>query len=182
MISILLSFTRAVEKLNSFLAKSLAWLTGAMAVVIFIIVVGRSVFDVGSIAIQESITYMHTCVFMVCLAYTAQEGGHVRVDIFYRRMNNINKAWVDVCGAVLFLLPFSLFLFAISWHFVINSWQIKEGSIDPGGIPALYLMKTLIPLAAFLLALRGIAEVIIGLLHLTFIPDSKQVSEDQHNG
>ncbi|WP_086929462.1 TRAP transporter small permease subunit [Agarilytica rhodophyticola] len=182
MINFLHSFINAVETLNNVLAKYLAWLTGVMAIVIFLIVVGRSAFDMGSIALQESITYMHTCVFMVCLAYTAQEGGHVRVDIFYRRQDTASKAWVDVVGATIFLLPFSLFMFAISWNFVISAWHIKEGSIDPGGIPALYLMKTLIPIAAFLLALRAITEVISNLLHLTFLPASSAQANEQPKG
>jgi len=166
--------SRWIYAINEMIGKSLCMLVGAMAITIFIVVTMRSVFQAGSIAMQESVTYMHAMVFMGCLAFTAQRGGHVRVDIFYRRMTVEGKAWVNAVGAIIFLLPFSLFLLAISWSFVQNAWQVAEGSINPGGIAAVYLLKTLIPIAGVLLALRGLAEVVEQLLTLMSADDRPQ--------
>ncbi len=160
------TFSRGIYTLNQMLGKGLSILVGAMAVTVFVIVTMRSLFNHGSIALQESVTYMHALVFMACLAFTAQQGGHVRVDIFYRRLSPEGKAWINVCGAIVFLLPFSLFLLAISRDFVLSSWRVAEGSINPGGIAAVYVLKSLIPLAGTLLALRCLAEVIDQLLVL----------------
>jgi len=111
---------------------------------------------------------MHAMVFMLCLAYTAGSDGHVRVDILYRRLSVRGKAWVNAVGGIVFLLPYTIFLFAISWHFVVESWAIGEASINPGGIPAVFLLKTLIPTAALMLALHGLSDVLTQLISITY--------------
>ena len=98
------------------------------------------------------------------------QGGHVRVDIFYRRFSERGKAWVNCVGSILFLVPFCLFLVGISWAFVAQSWQILEGSPDPGGIHGVFLLKTLIPLMALNLLLQCLAELARNLLVLVDAP------------
>ncbi|VUD67608.1 hypothetical protein TDB9533_03881 [Thalassocella blandensis] len=148
-----------ISGMNDLIGRTLSWLTLLMAITMLLVILGRA-FNLGSLAIQESVTYMHAMVFMLCMAYTLKEQGHVRVDVNYRRMNFLQKAWVDVIGAILFILPFSIFLIAISWQFVVESWRIREGSPNPGGIQAVFLLKTLIPLGGFLLGLQGLVELI----------------------
>lgn len=131
-----------------------------------LIVLLRYGFDVGSIALQESVTYLHAIVFLLGAAYTFVDDEHVRVDIFYSRFNPRQKAWVNAVGGIVFLLPVSLFLLGISWSFVSESWAIKESSGDAGGIAAVYLLKSLLPLAAFTLALQGLASILSSALLL----------------
>lgn len=159
-------FAQKIEQFNNAVGKGIAWLILAMAVLVTLIVAMRSLFDLGWVALQESVTYMHATTFMLCLAYTAHQNGHVRVDIFYRKMSNEGRAWVDACGAVLFLLPFAIFLGLISWKFVLEAWAIHESSINPGGIPAVFVLKSLIPVASILLVLRAIGEIISQLVYL----------------
>lgn len=166
------SLIACIRIFNDTLGRCLCWLVAAMALTVVAIVIARSAFGVGSVALQESVMYMHAIAFMLCLAYTAQAEGHVRVDIFYRGMSDEAKAWVNACGAVLLLLPFSLFLLAISWRFVGHAWEVGEGSNDPGGIPALYLLKTLIPITGVLLALRACSEALQQVVFLTHLKKS----------
>ena len=181
----------AIERINNALGKALCWLAGIMAIAVFLIVTIREVFEFSAmdinlgvvsftltfIALQESVTYMHAGLFMLCMAYTAQQGGHVRVDILYRRRTDLGRAWTDAIGATVFLLPFSVFLVVVSWNFVLKSWAIYEGSINPGGIPAVFILKSLIPAAGVLLTLRALAEIASNLMRITFVdPNPKYPS------
>ena len=144
----------------------LAWLCLGMTLVTCSVVLLRYGFGIGSVAAQESITYMHAMLFMLAAAFTLRRGGHVRVDIFYRRFSARRRAWIDSIGAILFLLPFCVFIVGISWQFVSDAWAVREGSQDPGGIHAVYLLKTLIPLMALNLFAQGLAELLRNVMFL----------------
>jgi TRAP-type mannitol/chloroaromatic compound transport system permease small subunit len=154
---------------------TIAWLTLAMVLVTAWVVLMRHVFGLGSIALQESVTYMHAAVFMLGAAYTLKHGGHVRVDIFYRRSSVRYRAWVDALGSLLFTLPLMVFIGIGSWDFVFESWRIKEGSTDSGGLAWVYCLKALLPLMALSLGLQAVAELIRNLLVLMNI-----VAADEH--
>jgi len=126
----------------------------------FSIVVLRYVFNWGSIGLQEAVMYMHALVFMGGAAYALQMDEHVRVDIFYRGMDARKKAWVNLLGTVLLLLPVCVFLIWISFAYVDRAWDLKEASPEPGGLPFVYLLKTYIPLMGGLLFLQGLSVVI----------------------
>lgn len=157
---------RPIDAVSEWIGRLLAWLTLVMAVVTGVVVVMRYGFGSNSIALQESVVYMHAAVFLLGAGYTLKNEGHVRVDIFYRRFGPSNKAWVNSVGTLVFLLPFCGFIFFSSWDYVATAWRIREISSEPGGIPAIFLLKSLIPLAALLIALQGIAELLGNLLCL----------------
>lgn len=142
------------------------------------IVISRALFNVGSLALQETITYGHAALFMLCMAYTVIQRGHVRVDVFYRRFSPVNKAWVDALGGVLLLLPFALFITVVSWDFVVRAWHIREASSDPGGLPIVYCLKTIIPVTGILLSLQAVSEVLSNLLKVTFIYDDSTTNKE----
>ncbi|GBE09127.1 MAG TPA: TRAP transporter small permease subunit [Gammaproteobacteria bacterium] len=156
-----------IDRINDVTGRSIAWLTLAMVLVTFLIVVLRYAFSIGWIAMQESVVYLHTIVFMLGAAYTLKQNGHVRVDIFYEKMSARGKAWVDLSGALLLLVPFCLFIIVISWNYVGLSWSLLEGSRDAGGLPAVFLLKTTIPVMAGLLMLQGIAQALRSILLLS---------------
>lgn len=151
---------RYIDRFSEACGRLLAWLVLAMALLTTAVVILRYGFNVGSILAQESITYLHGCLFMLGAAYTLKHDGHVRVDIFYRILDARGQAWVNCLGGVLFLLPLCVFLLLISWDYVAASWVIRESSPEPGGIPALFLLKTLLPLLALNLLLQGLAETL----------------------
>ena len=138
----------------------LGWLAVAMALVTAAIVFMRYGLNIGSIASQEAVTYMHGCLFMLGAAYTLKHDAHVRVDIFYHNFDPRTKAWVNALGGIVFLLPLCVFIGLSSWDYVAGSWVIRESSPEPGGIPAVFLLKSLIPVLAIKLFLQGLAEIL----------------------
>lgn len=156
-----------IEHLIDFSGRAVSWLTLLMVVITFIIVVFRYVFDIGWISLQESITYLHAMVFLIGAAYTMQHESHVRVDIFYSCFNQTTRAWIDLCGALFMLLPFMLFLCWVSWEYVAESWGVMEGSREAGGLPGVYLLKSLILVMAGTLTLQAISQVIRSIQKIT---------------
>ncbi|MDH5172429.1 MAG: TRAP transporter small permease subunit [Gammaproteobacteria bacterium] len=144
----------------------LAWLVFGMALLTTVVVVMRYGFNVGSIMAQETVTYMHGCLFMLGTAYALKSGAHVRVDIFYRNFSHRTQAWVNSLGGIVFLMPLCAFIGFSSWNYVSESWIVREVSPEPGGIPAVFLLKSIIPLMAFNLFLQGLAETLRSALVL----------------
>jgi TRAP-type mannitol/chloroaromatic compound transport system permease small subunit len=131
-----------------------------MVIITFIVVVLRYAFDIGWIALQESVTYLHAMVFLIGASWAMQQEAHVRVDIFYSRMSEKHKALVDLVGSILMLLPVMLFITWVSWEYVIDSWDVLEGSREAGGLPAVFLLKTLILVMSALLILQGLVQIV----------------------
>lgn len=138
-----------------------------MMAITCLIVVARYVFNLGSIAMQETVMYMHGMVFMLGIGYTLKHQGHVRVDIFYDKLSIRKKAFIDLFGTLVFLLPIGIFILFSSLNYVSFSWSLSESSAQPGGLPGVFLLKTLIPLMAFLLLVQGLAEMGRAIVTLT---------------
>lgn len=157
LISRLQRSAEAIDRFSERVGRTIAWLTLAMVLVQFLVVVLRYAFAVGSIALQESITYMHALVFMLGAAYTLKRDGHVRVDIFYRNMRPRAAAWVDLLGTAVFLLPLFGFIIWISWGYVWRSWLNLEGSPEAGGLPLVFALKGIIFVMPLLMLAQGLA-------------------------
>ncbi|MEJ2131316.1 MAG: TRAP transporter small permease subunit [Gammaproteobacteria bacterium] len=158
---------RALDALSDVTGKGVASLTLLMMALTCAVVTLRYVFNVGSIVLQESVMYMHGCVFMLAIPYALKVGAHVRVDIFYTRFSRRGRHVVDLIGSLAFLIPFALFVIWVSFDYVAASWRIGEASPEVGGVPYVYLLKTLIPVMAGALLLQGISEALkaaVGLL------------------
>ena len=141
--------------LIGWIGRAVAWLTLIIVLLTFGIVILRYGLNLGWIWLQESVTYLHALVFMTAAAWAFQTDDHVRVDIFYRNRSSRHKAWVNLLGTSIFLLPFSIFLIAIAWDYVAASWATKEGSREAGGLPLVYLLKSLILLMPALLLIQS---------------------------
>ena len=153
------------DKISIVSGRITSWLTLVMVVVTVIVVVMRYVFDAGAVWLQESVVWMHAVVFMVGAAYTLQQDEHVRVDIFYRNMGERRRAWIDLLGTLLFLLPLCVFLGYKSWDFVVVSWHLAESSREPGGMPYPFvpLLKSVLLVMPLLLVLQGLSMLIRAL-------------------
>tara|TARA_B100000768_G_C11247607_1_gene362531 strand:+ start:965 stop:1495 length:531 start_codon:yes stop_codon:yes gene_type:complete len=151
---------QAIDAFTDVTGRAIAWLTVAMVVTVMTVVVTRYFLSVGSIALQESVTYLHCMIFMLGLAFTLKHDGHVRVDIFYRNFSAKTQAAVNLGGAVLFLMPVCVLLLVTSWDYVLASWAIGETSAENNGLPFVYLLKTLMLLMPMTLMLQGIAEIL----------------------
>lgn len=143
------------ETAGRIFGQSIAWLALLMVLVQFLIVLLRYVFSVNSVAAQESVTYLHGALFMLAAGFTLLEDGHVRVDIFYRGFGARAQAAVNFAGVFLFLLPFAGLILWWSLPYVEASWATLEASAQPGGLPLIFLLKTIIPAFAVLMVLHG---------------------------
>ena len=150
----------AIDLFQDRLGQSLSWLTAAMVAATVIVVVLRYGFGIGAIALQESVIYMNSLVFLAGIAWTFKEDRHVRVDIFYSRMSTRSKNLIDLAGHLALLLPMCVVIFVWSFDWMLASWRIRESSPEVGGIPAIYLLKTLILVMPSLLVLQIISESI----------------------
>ncbi|GBD06804.1 hypothetical protein HRbin21_00609 [bacterium HR21] len=123
----------------------------ALVCVVFLNAMLRYFFNLSAMAVQELQFYFYALGFLLAMAPILKTDGHVRIDIFYARFPQRWKRWVDGFGTLFFLLPFALLVLWASYDFVAYSFSIREASPNPGGLPALYLFKALIPLSFALL-------------------------------
>ena len=155
-----------IDRFSEVTGKLVAWLTLLMVIVTFVIVVMRYAFDAGLIWLQESVIWMHAAVFMVGAAYTLKHDEHVRVDVFYRSSSAKRKAWTDLLGVLLFLLPVCGFLLIKSWDFAAVSWAIKESSRESGGLPypLVPMAKSILVVMPLIVGLQGISILLKSIL------------------
>jgi len=159
-----LQLLSGLSALTRMIVRPLRWLALIMVLLTFAIVILRYALNSGGVLLQESVMYLHGTLFMLAIALGVGDNTHVRVDILYSRRSPYQQAWIDLVGHILFLLPVAGFMICVSLPYVSNSWQILEGSSEVGGIPGVFLLKTLIPLTGALLFCQGIAGVAAILL------------------
>ena len=147
-----------IDKINETIGRFVSWAALFMVLITLVIVILRYFFDTGWIAMQESVVYLHAALFMMGAAYTLKHDGHVRVDIFYGKMSTRGQSWVNLFGAIVLLLPVCLLILIDSWEYVTDAWHVMEGSREAGGIPGVYLLKSLIPMFSRLMILQGVSE------------------------
>ena len=166
------TFAQTINHINRAIGSGVAYASIAMALVTTCVVILRYGFEQGAIAAQESVLYLHGTLFMLGAAPTLVSDKHVRVDVFYRNFSPRQQTWVNTLGHTLFTIPICLLIIFGSWGYVAESWSILESSPEPGGIPAVFLLKTLIPAMAVLLLLQAISAIISGLVELSEVPTS----------
>ncbi len=151
--------SRFLDAVSIKVGHAASWLTLLMVLVTFVIVVMRYVFDMGLIWLQESLTWMHAAVFMLGAAYTLQQEQHVRVDIFYRKMSDKQRAWVNLLGVLVFVFPMCAFFVYQSIDYVAAAWSIREVSRNSGGLPYpfLPLLKSVLVIMPIAVALQGLS-------------------------
>ena len=138
-----------------------------MVVTTALVVVLRYAFSIGWVWLQESYVWMHGLVFMLGAGYTLLHNGHVRVDVFYRPKSRRYKAWVDLIGSLVLLIPMMVLVAWMSWPYVMDSWVRGEVSREAGGLPGLYLLKSAILVFTGLMALQGLSLAARSYLYLT---------------
>lgn len=142
-----------------------AWLIVPMVAGVFGLVVARYAFGLGLVALAEAMLWLHAAFFLLMLGPTALADGHVRIDLFRNRLGERGQAWIEVIGSLLFGLPFCAFWLIVSLPYTIDSFGMGEVSREPGGLPAIWLLKAFAPLGAALLALaltvRALAAIAV---------------------
>ena len=120
----------------------------------------RYVFSVTSAATYEIEWHLFGLMFLLGAAWTLDQDKHVRVDLFYQTFSPKMKAFINLIGTLIFLIPFCWVTLITSIDFVQSSFLLNETSPDPGGLPARYLIKLAIPMGFGLLILQGIVVII----------------------
>jgi TRAP-type mannitol/chloroaromatic compound transport system permease small subunit len=153
----LLRVSRGLDRVNDWIGRRVFWLALLLVLLQFAVVVLRYAFGTSFIMMQEGVLYLHATLFMLGCGYTYLHDGHVRVDVFYGEASEKRKAVVDLIGVLVAVIPFCLLVIWISWPFVRRSWAILEGPLFYGGIPAVFLLKSLIPAFAVLILLQAVS-------------------------
>ncbi|WP_147271857.1 TRAP transporter small permease subunit [Corallincola holothuriorum] len=161
--SALNNIRRIIDRGIRYAGDLVAWCGGIMMLLIMLIVVLRYLFNLGWIALQESVMYLHATAICFGAAYTLQQDKHVRVDIFYRRFNARQRAWLSIGGTLCLLMPMCSMIFSVSWPYVMDSWLHHESSQETGGLSGLYLFKSLLLVLPTLLYLQGVSWIISAL-------------------
>ncbi len=157
-------FARTIDSLSDRIGSLVGWLTTLMVLVVFYDTLMRYVFKKGSVGLQELEWHLFSIVFLIGAAYTLKQGAHVRVDIIFLNLSDKTKAWIDFLGTFVFLIPFSVMVILSTKGFIVNSWAVGEVSPDPGGLPARYILKSMIPIGFFLLIIQGLSEAAKNLM------------------
>jgi TRAP-type mannitol/chloroaromatic compound transport system permease small subunit len=140
----------------------MSWLTLLMVLVTFVIVVLRYVFGTGLIWLQESLTWMHAVVFMLGASYTLQQDEHVRVDIFYQKMSDRHRAFVNLIGVLIFIFPMCIFFVYSSLDYVAAAWSMREVSRNSGGLPYPFVpaLKSVLVIMPLTVGLQGLSMLL----------------------
>ena len=147
----------AMDRLSTGIAEVIKWLALFMVLMVAALVISRYVFGLTLIKAQESVLYAHALLFLLAAPAALLTNGHVRVDIFYEKLSPKGRAMVDLAGTVLLLTPVAIIIFKYGGAYAARAWAIHEGSTEVNGLPAVYLLKTAIPLFAALMLLQGAA-------------------------
>ena len=173
------ALVHTIDRISELIGQLFSYLCVLMVLVTCYIVITRYIFNQGSIAIQESVIYINAMLFMLTAGFTLKHNGHVRVDVFYSHASVRYKAWVDFLGCIFLLIPVCIFIFWVSWSYVVSSWSIHEASGEAGGLPYVYLLKTLIPLMCALLILQGVAEALRNFSKLFLTTTPQELPEEE---
>ena len=167
---ILQRLSHAIDALNETVGRLVSWLTTALVLLIVFDVAARYLFNTSSAGVIELEWHLFSFIFLLGAAYALKHDRHVRVDVFYQSFSKKQQAWVNLVGTVLFLIPLNYVIIQTSGKFAFNAWVMQEGSADPGGLPARYIVKAAIPVGFSLLLLQAISLLCQSILTLTDPP------------
>ena len=163
-----------IDTLNQWVGRGVAWVTLGLVLVVFVDVVMRYMFSTSFVFTQELEWHLFGFIFLIGAGYTLLHDGHVRVDIIYQRVGFKTRAWINLLGVILFLIPGCIMVISTSWTFTANSFAILEGSPDPGGIPFRFILKSCLPIGFTLLLLQGISLGIHSLMQILGIETAEE--------
>tara|TARA_R110000868_G_scaffold57930_2_gene178657 strand:- start:2613 stop:3395 length:783 start_codon:yes stop_codon:yes gene_type:complete len=146
-----------IDTISSSMGGAARWFALGLVIATATVVIQRYVFGYASTKLAESVIYMHAFLFLFASASTLLSDGHVRVDIFYSKMSERGKAWVDLIGTYLALIPMNVLILWTSTGYMNSTWRILERSREADGLPLVFALKTAIPLFAVLMILQGLS-------------------------
>ena len=149
-----------IDNITESIGNFLSCVLFLMVILIVTSILFRSIFNIGNIAIQELIMYLHALLFMFGISYAYKEDSHVKIDILSNSISPKNSQILSIIGFIFFVMPFAIFLIYISADMTMKSWSILEGSSEAGGLNLVFVLKTIIPLTGILILLQGISKLL----------------------
>jgi TRAP-type mannitol/chloroaromatic compound transport system permease small subunit len=169
---------QTINWVNRIIGNTFMWLSVGIVLVCFWVVIERYAFSTTRLWMQDLYPWLNGVMFTAVSGYALYRNDHVRVDIFFRPASVVRKAWMDLLGVLLFLLPFAWVVYTYSFVFVQRSWGLSEASANPGGMPGLWVLKTFILVFAIVIALQGVAMMLRSILIIARREDL--VPDDYH--
>ena len=154
----------AISNISRVSGKIASWFTTILVILIVCDVFMRYFLNHSFAWIIELEWHLFALIFLLGAAYTLQNDAHVRVDLFYSKFSESRKAWINLIGVLLFLAPWCLIVIRAAYKYAYNSYKIGETSPDPGGLPALWILKFMIVISFVLLLLEASSLFIRSLL------------------
>lgn len=148
-----------IDLVNRGVGRVVAWLTLATVLICGAVVLLRYAAGIGFVWMQELYVWTHAMTFLLAAGFAYLLNAHVRVDIFYARMSDRGRAWVDLLGVVFLLMPWLALLAWTAWTYVSYSWRTNEVSVQSNGMPAMYVLKASMLGFVALLGLQGLAWI-----------------------
>ena len=152
--------SRRLDRFTGTVGRAAAWLSIPIIAIVVIDVVTRRFLTLGSVTLQELEWHLHATLFLFCAAYAYIDDAHVRVDILRARLGEVPRAWIELIGALFFLIPYSIVMVILGSQFVADSYLLNEVSDAPGGLPFRYLIKSALPIGFLLLMVQGVSTVL----------------------
>ncbi|MEM9884319.1 MAG: TRAP transporter small permease subunit [Bacteroidota bacterium] len=155
-----------INRINEQVGRGVSWLTLTLVIIIFIDVVFRYYFEETAAWVIDLEWHIFAMIFLLGGGYAYRHDKHVRVDLFYAKFSEQDKAWVNLVGATILLVPWCMAIAWFSGEYAQLSFQIKEGSPDPNGLPARYIIKSIVVIGFLLLLLQAVSVILNSLLTL----------------
>lgn len=136
------------------------WIWVLLIVLIVTNVTLRYMIGTNYIAMEELQWHLFAIGWMIGLAYAVKLDGHVRVDVLAERLRPRTRAWIELIGILIFVLPLCYIMLTNGWPFVQRAWTINEISAAPGGLTNRWAIKAVILLAFALLGLAALSRLL----------------------
>jgi len=161
-----------IDRLNETVGQFVNWFNFLLVLLICLDVLMRYAFNFSLIWIIELETYFFAIIFLLGSAYALKYDKHVRVDVFYQKQSKTRQAWINLLGTILFLIPWCGIAIYVCFKYAWMSFSINESSSQPGGLPALYVLKFIMAFGFVLLFLQGLSLFIKSLLTVLHPPEN----------
>lgn len=149
-----------IDNMSEYIGRAMGWLMIVLTLDVGLNALARWMLNVADPKVDESQWWLFSIIFLLAAGYALLYNDHVRVDIVYSLLSKKKKAWIDLLCTLLFLAPWSILVILTSRRFIISSWEMREASADPGGLPAYYVLKAMIPIGFALMMIQGVSEII----------------------
>jgi TRAP-type mannitol/chloroaromatic compound transport system permease small subunit len=160
------SVADAIDRLNNRLGQALSWLTVMLVAITASVAILRYVLSVGWVWMQDAYLWIFGTMILMGAAYALLHDRHVRVDFFYNRRGPRYRAAINLLGTVVFLFPTIGMLAWVNYPYVRSAWGRLEGSLEAGGLPGVFLLKSVLLVFCIPLAAQGISFAIRNALVL----------------